>query len=110
MKLKVIKPEYTDKEKSTTEIIYSLISSRNEEQDLILIVVDFDDDGVSKRIYANTKRILRELHVSGRINYYALHESFLKRDATAEYIYNKFPEIEQKVGDFEGKRYAVVRL
>ena len=110
MKLKKIKPEYTDKEKSTTEIIYSLISSRNEGHDLIMLVFDFEDESVSKRIYTNAKRILRELHIQGRINYYALCESFLKRDATAEYIYNKFPEIEQKIADFEGKRYAVVRL
>ena len=110
MKLKVIKPEYTDKEKSTTEIIYSLISSRSEECDLIMLLFEFEEEGTLKRIFNNAKRLLRTLHTGGRINYYALHDSFEKRDTAAEYIYNKFPELEEKISHLNGKKYAVVRL
>ena len=113
MKLKTVKLEYTEAEKSETEIIFNVISSRGEENDLLLLMIPNppDNDRAQTKIFAVAKRVIKNLHQGGHISYYAVPDNFTREDTVCQYIYNKFPETKDILPTIEsGKEFILLRV
>lgn len=113
MKLKTVNLEYIDPEKSETEIIFSVISSRGEENDLLLLMMPNlpENERHQAKIFTVAKRVIKNLHQGGHISYYAIPNNFTREDTVCQYIYNKFPEIKNMLPSIEnGKEFILLRV
>ena len=113
MKLKTVNLEYTDVEKSETEIIFNVISSRGEENDLLLLMMPnpSDNDRMQSRIFSVARRVIKNMHQGGHVSYYAIPDNFTKEDTVCQYIYNKFPETKNVLPVIKsGKEFILVKV
>ena len=111
MILKTIGLEYTEIDKSTTELIFNVVAARQTECDLIMFTMpDNAEEKIKARIFNNSKKILKLMGANGHISYFAVPDNFLNYDTVCKYVYNKFPDLENALPKIvTGKEFIVVR-
>lgn len=83
-----------------TELQYFIASARADKADLITLVYGRGMDEDTKiKLEKNILKMLKQIKVSGRLDFFASKENFDSSSTEAKYILNKFPEYENVVSE-----------
>ena len=95
MNLSTYNLESTEYRHLITEIMFNISSSRSLSFDLLML--KFNTDTPEALTVSRTERILKSLKKKGFIQYLVTSEQCKEGSEEAEYLYNRFPDVTERV-------------
>lgn len=114
MRYKELKLRANTPESASTEIMYEIASSRQEDVSLIRFNISYEADDESstefKRLFSSVIKLLKSMKQKGSIQFFATSDSFKLATTEAVFLQNKYPDVFPVKENIEGNAFIFVKI